>query len=216
AENKHLKQTSKQLYDLIKPTRVRSKEQCDALTNQFNQKSVEISDLNANLQEQETPKVDVEPLAPILLNNRTVHSDYLRLTQEQAVILQKAVEQGTAPMHHSKLNANSELICVKCNGCMISDKHDLCVLNVINDVHARAKSKSVKKISMRKVLKPTGKVFTKIRYNWRPTGRTFTIVGNDCPLTRITTNTVVPSRKPIALEIDTPKPIVTLVYSRKP
>nr|GEV09578.1 retrotransposon protein, putative, unclassified [Tanacetum cinerariifolium] len=35
---------------------------------------------------------------------------------------------------HSKLNANSELICVKCNGCMLSDNHDLCVPNVINDV----------------------------------------------------------------------------------
>ncbi|GJT26678.1 hypothetical protein Tco_0906953 [Tanacetum coccineum] len=51
AENEHLKQTYKQLYDLIKPTRVRSKEQCNALVNQVNQKSVEISDLNASLQE---------------------------------------------------------------------------------------------------------------------------------------------------------------------
>nr|GEU61857.1 hypothetical protein [Tanacetum cinerariifolium] len=46
--------------------------------------------------------------------------------------------------------------------------------------------------------------------------RTFPIVGNTCPLTRITTTTKVPSRKPIALETDTPKPVVTLVYSRKP
>ncbi|GJR31379.1 hypothetical protein Tco_1107611 [Tanacetum coccineum] len=51
AKNEHLKQTYKQLYDSIKPTRVRSKEQCDALVNQVNQKSVEISDLNASLQE---------------------------------------------------------------------------------------------------------------------------------------------------------------------
>nr|GEV23849.1 hypothetical protein [Tanacetum cinerariifolium] len=32
-------------------------------------------------------KIDVKPLAPILLNNRTAHSNYLRLTQEQAAIL---------------------------------------------------------------------------------------------------------------------------------
>nr|GEX67329.1 hypothetical protein [Tanacetum cinerariifolium] len=32
-------------------------------------------------------KVNVEPLAPRLLNNRIVHSNYLRLTQEQAMIL---------------------------------------------------------------------------------------------------------------------------------
>nr|GEZ20941.1 hypothetical protein [Tanacetum cinerariifolium] len=45
---------------------------------------------------------------------------------------------------------------------------------------------------------------------------TFTIVGNACPLTRITTPAKVPLRKPIALESNTPKPMVTLVYSRKP
>ncbi|GJY48318.1 retrovirus-related pol polyprotein from transposon TNT 1-94 [Tanacetum coccineum] len=50
----------------------------------------------------------------------------------------------------------------------------------------------------------------------RPTGGTFTIVGNVCPLTRITTTTKVPLRKPTALDNETPKPIVTLVYSRKP
>ncbi|GKC44680.1 hypothetical protein Tco_1062402 [Tanacetum coccineum] len=53
-------------------------------------------------------------------------------------------------------------------------------------------------------------------YIWRPTGRTFTIVGNVCPLTRITTTNEVPSRKPIVLESESSKPIVNLVYSRKP
>ncbi|GJZ96023.1 retrovirus-related pol polyprotein from transposon TNT 1-94 [Tanacetum coccineum] len=327
AENKHLKQTYKQLYDSIKPARVRSKEQCDALINQVNQKSVEISDLNANLQEKgliittlkndlrklkgkalvddvvtkhtinlEMLKIDVEPIASKLLNNRTAHSDYLKHTQEQAAILREVVEQGrsqnplnnsldsackytkriqelliiirqTCPIinntcdklvvvtpknkdkrvrftepvtssgntntktysssnlvsnkpvlsstGHSKLNANSELICIKCNSCMLSDNHDLCLLNVIKDVNAHAKSKPVKKISKRKVWKPTRKVFTKTGYTWRPTGWTFIIVGNVFPLTRITTTTEVPPRKPIALENATSKPVVTLVYSRK-
>ncbi|GJW74695.1 hypothetical protein Tco_0134065, partial [Tanacetum coccineum] len=388
AENEHLKQTYKQLYDSIKPTRIRSKEQCDALVNQVNQKSEEISDLNVSLQEKdlvitalkddlrklkrkdladnvvtkhtialEMIKIDVEPIAPRLLNNRIAHSDYLRHTQEQAAILKEIVEQeksqnplnnsldyackytkrirelliiirqtcpsinnssdklvavtlknkdkrvgftepvtssgnpniktasssnlfsnkpklssigvkpstsasgsqpsgntkkdkiqqtpsstqknkveaysmtvksslknkncivepnGTANVQHSKLNANFELLCVKCNGCMPSDNHDLCVLDFINDVNARDKSKFVKKSSKRKVWKPTGKVFTNIGYTWRPTSRTFTIVGNACPLTRITTTAEVPLRKPTTLESDTPKPVVTLVYSRKP
>ncbi|GJV93063.1 retrovirus-related pol polyprotein from transposon TNT 1-94 [Tanacetum coccineum] len=124
--------------------------------------------------------------------------------------------KGTAHVQHSKLNANYELKCVKCNGCMLSDNHDLCVLDFINNVNARAKSRSVKKNSKRKVWKPTGKVFTNIGYIWRPTGRTFTIVGNACPLTRITTTTEVPLRKSSALDNKTPKPVVTLVYSRKP
>ncbi|GKA61465.1 retrovirus-related pol polyprotein from transposon TNT 1-94 [Tanacetum coccineum] len=279
------------------------------------------------------PKIDVEPIAPRLLNNRTAHSDYLRHTQEQAAILREIVEQGksqnplnnsldsackytkriqelliiirqtcpsinnssdklvavtpknkdkrvrftepvtssgntniktasssnlvsnkpmlsstgvkpstsasgsqpsgntkkdkiqqtpsstqknkveahprivksslknknsvvepkgTANVQHSKLNANSELLCVKCNGCMLSDNHDLCVLDFINDVNARTKSKS------------------------RPTGQTFTIEGNARPLTRITTTVEVPLKKPTIVENDTPKPVVTLVYSRKP
>ncbi|GKF13859.1 hypothetical protein Tco_0055321 [Tanacetum coccineum] len=200
-------------------------------------------------------KIDVEPIAPRLLNNRTAHSDYLRHTQEQAAILREipsgntkkdktqqtpsitqknkveshsrtvksslknkncVVEpNGTANVQHFKLNANFELLYVKCNGCMLSDNHDLCVLNFINDVNAPVKSKSVKKSSKRKVWKPTGTVFTNIECTWRPTGRTFTIVGNVCPLTRITTTAEVPLRKPTTLETDIPKPVVTLVYSRK-
>nr|GEX02687.1 hypothetical protein [Tanacetum cinerariifolium] len=51
AENEHLKQTYKQLYDSIKSSRIRSKEQCDDLINRVNLKSAENSDLNASLQE---------------------------------------------------------------------------------------------------------------------------------------------------------------------
>ncbi|GJS14023.1 retrovirus-related pol polyprotein from transposon TNT 1-94 [Tanacetum coccineum] len=94
--------------------------------------------------------------------------------------------KGTDNVQHSKVNANSELKCVKCNGCMLSDNHDLCVLDFINNVNARVKSKSVKKSSKKKVWKPTGKVYTNIRYIWRPTDN------------------------------EIPKPVVTLVYSRKP
>ncbi|GKC80834.1 hypothetical protein Tco_1131608, partial [Tanacetum coccineum] len=387
AENEHLKQTYKQLYDSIKPARIRSKENCDDLINQVNLKSMEISDLNASLQENvllitalkddlrklkgkaladnavtkhtidpEMLKIDVEHLNPRLLNNRSAHSDYLKYTQEEAAILREILEQGksqnplntsidsackytkqiqalliiigqtcpsfnnsseklvavtpknkdkrvrftkpvtssgnkitktastsnlvsnkpmlssigvkpstsasgsqpsgntkkdkiqqtpsstkknkveahprkvksslknkdcvvapkgTANVQHSKLNANFELKCVKCNGCMLSDNHDLCVLDFINNVNARVKSKSVKKNSKRKVWKPSRKMFTSIGYIWRPTGRTFTIVGNACPLTRITTTTEVPLRKPTALDNEIPKPVVTLVYSRK-
>nr|GEV52627.1 hypothetical protein [Tanacetum cinerariifolium] len=50
-ENEHLKQTYMQLYDSIKSSRVRSKEQCDDLIKQVNIKSAENSDLNASLQE---------------------------------------------------------------------------------------------------------------------------------------------------------------------
>ncbi|GJZ98165.1 hypothetical protein Tco_0670618, partial [Tanacetum coccineum] len=81
--------------------------------------------------------------------------------------------KGTAPVQHSKLNANSDLQCVKCNGCMLSDNPNLCVLDFINNVNAHAKSRFLKKNLKRKVWKPTGKVFTNIGYIWRPTGQTF-------------------------------------------
>nr|GEY15588.1 hypothetical protein [Tanacetum cinerariifolium] len=51
AENEHLKHTYKQLYDSIKSSCVRSKEQCDDLIKQVNIKSAKNSDLNASLQE---------------------------------------------------------------------------------------------------------------------------------------------------------------------
>ncbi|GKA54482.1 hypothetical protein Tco_0753431 [Tanacetum coccineum] len=281
SENINEDKTYKQLYDSIKPIRIRSKEQCDALVSQVNQKSVEISDLNASLQEKdlvittlknelrklkgkdlaknvvtkhpgspEMLKVDEEPIAPNLevvkqgksqnpLNNPLDSAcKYTKQIQELLIIIGKtcpsinnssdklvavtpknkdkrvrftesitsritAVRQykkdkiqqkpsstqknkveaysgtvksslknknsfvepkGTTNVQHSKLNANSELLCVKFNGCMLSDIHDLCVLDFINDVNARAKSKSVKKSSKRKVWKPTGKVFTNIGY----------------------------------------------------
>nr|GEY66734.1 Gag-Pol polyprotein [Tanacetum cinerariifolium] len=119
-------------------------------------------------------------------------------------------------MQNSKSNVNSDLQSVTCNGCSFCDNHDLCVLEFINNVNAHVKSKSVKKTVKRNIWKPTRKVFTNIGYIWRPTDRTFTIVENVCPLTRITTTAKVPLRKPIALESNPPKPVVTLVYSRKP
>ncbi|GJZ95150.1 hypothetical protein Tco_0667353 [Tanacetum coccineum] len=381
-ENEHLKQTYKQLYDSIKPKRVQSKEQCDALIQQVNIKSGEISDLNAKLQEQGLviaalknelrklkgkaldnedtvthsvdPKVskdNMEPITPKLLNKRTAHSSYIKHTQEEALVLRDIVEHvkanypqdpllesafrytkviqdllshisrscpsinncgpqlieviprkkdkkvrfaesltstentkpastsnivsnkrvlhstgvrlstsasgsqpsgntkndrilqtpssnsknkveahprnvksslnkrhgtvnvnGSAVVQNLKKQDNSDYVCIHRDDCMSSD--NLCVSNSMNDVKSRAKSKKHK--SKKDSWKPTGKVFTQIGYIWRPTGRTFTIVGNACPLTRITTTNEVPSRKPIVLDSESPKPVVKLVYSRKP
>ncbi|GKB55978.1 retrovirus-related pol polyprotein from transposon TNT 1-94, partial [Tanacetum coccineum] len=236
AENEHLKQTYKQLYDSIKPARIRSKEQCDGLINQVNIKSAEISDLNASLQEKalaitalkdELRKLKGKALVDNNVSNHprvkqstsasgsqpSGNTKKDKIQQTQSRILKNKVEahprkvksslknkdcvvapKGTAHVQHSKLNANYEL---KLNA-------------------RKAKYRSVKKNSKRKVWKPTGKVFTNIGYIWRPTGRTFTIVGNVCLLTRITTTTEVPLRKSSALDNKTPKPVVTLVYSRKP
>ncbi|GJV82182.1 hypothetical protein Tco_1518052 [Tanacetum coccineum] len=61
---------------------------------------------------------------------------------------------------------------------MFDARHELCFLELVSDMNASSKSKSVKKAKKKEEWKPTGKVFTKIGYNWRPTGRTFTLDGN--------------------------------------
>ncbi|GJY30800.1 hypothetical protein Tco_0414295 [Tanacetum coccineum] len=119
---------------------------------------------------------------------------------------------GSAVMQNLKKQDNSDYVCINRDDCMSSD--NLCVSNSMNDVKFRAKPKKNK--SKKDIWKPTGKVFTQIGYIWKPTGRTFTIVGNACLLTRITTTNEVPSRKPIVLDSESPKPVVKLVYSRKP
>nr|GEY87793.1 hypothetical protein [Tanacetum cinerariifolium] len=90
AENEHLKQTYKQLYDSIKPIRVQSKELSlkDDL-RKLKGKTLVDDVVTSYTIAPEMLKVDVEPIAPKLLNNRTTHSDYLRYIQEQAVIIRQ-------------------------------------------------------------------------------------------------------------------------------
>ncbi|GKA29920.1 retrovirus-related pol polyprotein from transposon TNT 1-94 [Tanacetum coccineum] len=160
------------------------------------------------------PKVskdNMEPITPKLLNKRTAHSSYIKHTQEEALVLRDKLTDLRL-CNNSKKHDNYDYVCINGDDCMSSD--NLCVSNSMNDMKFHAKPK--KKKSKREIWKPTGKVFTKMGYIWRPTSQTFTIVGNACPLTRITTTNEVPSRKPIVLESESPKPVVNLVYSRKP
>nr|GEY17505.1 hypothetical protein [Tanacetum cinerariifolium] len=93
AGNKHLKQTYKQLYDSINEKGLiiaALKDELRKLKGKALVDNVVITHTTAP----EMFKIDVEPIAPRLLNNRTSHSDYLRLTQEQAAILKEVVEQG--------------------------------------------------------------------------------------------------------------------------
>ncbi|GKC87356.1 hypothetical protein Tco_1148005 [Tanacetum coccineum] len=122
---------------------------------------------------------------------------------------------GNAHVQHSKLNTNSELMCIKCNSFIFDVRHELCFLELVSDMNASSKSNSVKKAKKKEEWKPTGKVFTKTRYNWRPTGRTFTLVRNAYPLTRITATNKVPLREPIPLEVVAQESVVIKVYTRR-
>nr|GEV59832.1 hypothetical protein [Tanacetum cinerariifolium] len=83
------------------------------------------------------------------------------------------------------------------------------------DVEPSGNANSVKK-AKKEEWKPTRKVFTKIGYNWRPTGRSFTLVRNVRPLTRITSTNEVPFREPIPLEVVAQEHVVTKVYTKRP
>nr|GFC11698.1 hypothetical protein [Tanacetum cinerariifolium] len=113
-------------------------------------------------------------------------------------------------------HVNANLKCASCNGCLFADNHDKCVVEYINSMNVCRKSKSAKTPVNRKVWKTTGKVFKTVGYKWIPTRRIFTLVGNVCPLTRIATAPFVPRREPILIVQSIDKPVVTLVYTRKP
>ncbi|GJS29068.1 retrovirus-related pol polyprotein from transposon TNT 1-94 [Tanacetum coccineum] len=369
-------ETYKQLYDLIKPLRIRAKEQSESLVNQLNEKSVEISDLNAQLQEKvfviTTLKNDLRklkgkdivdnaaqmlnatnidpgmyklypvPLAPMVKNDRESHIYYLKHTMEQAAILREIVEQAkslnplnsasytackyvkliqellgyvrdTCPDIHipskklvavtpinkkktvrfaepvtsssnipkvsnkpllsstevkpstsasglkpsdntkndrilripssneknkveaqsrkvksslNKKNFDSKNVCnehvkhfVKgakalcsiCNECTFDANHAMCLIDHVNSVNMRAKY-----VSKKKEWKPTGKVLNFVGYKWMPTERTFTLVRNAYPLTRITATNKVPIREPIPLKVVAQDLVVTKVYTRRP
>ncbi|GJS07757.1 retrovirus-related pol polyprotein from transposon TNT 1-94 [Tanacetum coccineum] len=121
---------------------------------------------------------------------------------------------SNALVKHYVRNAKFESICAICNKCLFDANHDMCIIDYVNDVNVRSKSKS-KINKMRKVWKPTVKVFSEIGYSWKPTYRTFNIVGSKFPLTRITSTKVVPTKEASTKSVATPTQGI-LVYSRRP
>ncbi|GKD11399.1 retrovirus-related pol polyprotein from transposon TNT 1-94 [Tanacetum coccineum] len=91
---------------------------------------------------------------------------------------------------NSVRNAKFESIYAICNECLFDANHDKCVLGYVHDVNVFSKSKNVKR-------------------------RTFIIVGNRFPLTRITSTKVVPLKETTIAPVITPTAKLK-VYSRKP
>nr|GEZ16356.1 integrase, catalytic region, zinc finger, CCHC-type, peptidase aspartic, catalytic [Tanacetum cinerariifolium] len=68
----------------------------------------------------------------------------------------------------SQLNANSKLICATCKKFMFHGVRYLCILDFVKNMNSRAKS--AKKHKKQNIWKPTGLVFTKVGFKWKPTG----------------------------------------------
>ncbi|GJS76198.1 retrovirus-related pol polyprotein from transposon TNT 1-94 [Tanacetum coccineum] len=95
------------------------------------------------------------------------------------------------------INSNSESVCKMCNKCLNSANHEMCVVNILSSVNATPTVKVVlnkgKQIwkpkgklsdnslnKTKRVWKATGKLFADIGYQWRPTGKKFTLGKLDC------------------------------------
>nr|GEY86663.1 hypothetical protein [Tanacetum cinerariifolium] len=187
AENKHLKQTYKQLYNSIKSSRIRSKEQCDDLIKQVNIKSAENSDLNASLQENFLVITALKDTLGKLKGKDVV---------DEAVILH--------PFDPELLKIDVAPLAPKLRNNRIAHYDYL--------RHTQEETATLREIvEHERSLNP---INTSLDYAYQYTKRiqeTFTIVGNACPLTGITTTAKVPLRKPIPLESNTPKPVVVQI-----
>ncbi|GKB82404.1 hypothetical protein Tco_0949299 [Tanacetum coccineum] len=81
AENEHLKQTYKQLFDSIKLAPLK-----DDL-RKLKGKAIVDNDITKHPSDPEMLKFDVEPITPKLLNKQTAHSAYMWHTQEETIEL---------------------------------------------------------------------------------------------------------------------------------
>ncbi|GKE67015.1 hypothetical protein Tco_1521176 [Tanacetum coccineum] len=126
-------------------------------------------------------------------------------TKHSQELLEYAI--GTCPKDFNHIsskstviNSNSRTVCNTCNKCIILANHDMRVVNYLNSLNASPLVKNVmpkvKQVwipkQAKQVWKAIGKVLTSVGYQWRPTGRTFTL-GEQCPLTRLTKPKVVPA-----------------------
>ncbi|GJS95946.1 retrovirus-related pol polyprotein from transposon TNT 1-94 [Tanacetum coccineum] len=225
AENEHLKQTYKQLYDSI--TNQSRKSVChNIIKNDLRKlKGKDIVD-NATTIASGMYKLDLVILDPKVKNNREAHEYYLinngtsSYSREMIQELLGYVRETCPDIHKpsEKLVAvtpiNKKKI-VRFADTVTSSGNIPKVTNRPLFMNVRAKSAS-KKNKKRKECKPTSKVFNSVRYKLKPTRRTFTLVGNACPLTRLTATNKVPLRVPIPLEVVAPAQIITRVYTRRP
>nr|GEX43716.1 reverse transcriptase domain-containing protein [Tanacetum cinerariifolium] len=180
-------------------------------------------------------KIDVAPLAPKLRNNRTAHTDYLRHTQDEIATLWEIVESkrllnplntslnyafsNTLVLSSTRVNLLSSVSGSQPQGNTKNDRiqraPSKAKKNKLEDHHRTVRPRLNKKIVVdTEAISSVTNFMSNVNSDLK-CGRTFTLVGNVCPLTRIATTATVPLREPIPIGSNTDKPVVTLVYSRK-
>ncbi|GJT72462.1 hypothetical protein Tco_1031748 [Tanacetum coccineum] len=92
------------------------------------------------------------------------------------------------------INSNSNTSCKTCNKCLISINCDQCVVRSEMCVKQSSATKVWRVKQVKQVWKATGKLFTTIGHQWRPTGRILPL-GDQWPLTRNTPPKVLPTKQ---------------------
>ncbi|GKC68246.1 hypothetical protein Tco_1100844 [Tanacetum coccineum] len=93
------------------------------------------------------------------------------------------------------INSTSNSVCKTCNKCLISFNHDKCVVKSLKFVKKPPVNKVWRVKQVKQVWQATGKLFTNVGYQWKPTDRKFTL-GEQCPLTIFTKSKVVRVKQP--------------------
>nr|GEZ96221.1 retrovirus-related like polyprotein [Tanacetum cinerariifolium] len=175
AENEHLKQTYKQLYDSIKSTPLK-----DALRKLKGKALVDDAVTSHSI----APKminVDVEPLNPRLLNNRSKPSTSASGSQPSGITKKDKIQRPPSSTQKNKVEAHPKTVksSLKNKNCVVEPKRTVFVQRSKLNVNSELKC----------------------------------VMCNGC---MITTTTKMTFRKPITVETNTPKPVATMVYSRRP
>ncbi|GJW25110.1 retrovirus-related pol polyprotein from transposon TNT 1-94 [Tanacetum coccineum] len=170
-------------------------------------------------------KIDVEPITLKLLNKQTAHSAYIKHTQEEANFLRDLVEHelltNIGKTFPSVNNTDEKLVAVTPKN---KDKRVRFTEPVTTSGNTITKTTSPSNlVSNKPMLSSTGVKPSASASGSQYSGNTKKDKNRQTPSStqknktaEITTTTEVPLRKPTALENETPKPVVTLVYSRKP
>ncbi|GJX87048.1 hypothetical protein Tco_0337822 [Tanacetum coccineum] len=147
--------------------------------------------------------IDVEPIPPHNKNNRKVYLDYLKHLKESVETLCEIVEEArikkqldnaleSACFYTKRSHELLEYVIGTCTK-EFSKRDKKSVVKYLKFVHASPVKNASSKV--KQVWKATRKLFANVGYQWKPTGKKFTL-GEQCPLTRITNSKVVPLQQP--------------------
>ncbi|GJX69395.1 hypothetical protein Tco_0305122 [Tanacetum coccineum] len=214
-ENAHLKTTYKNLFDSINVTRAQTKTITDTLQQKLHDMFYENAKLRAQLFDKVSEQMNITKGVDNTANTRrpqprrNTKNDRVPSASKSSCIKNKEVE---VEEHHRNLllsknkkhmssecnnvrlaiqNNKSEVICAMCKQCLITSKHDVCMLNYVNGINSRVNNlyANVLKTANQNKHKPTvtkpKKVGSKERLasskprkprtclRWSPTGRMF-------------------------------------------